>query len=426
MSGCPLPDVLAQIALDEDEVDSRDREHAAGCHDCARRVELLRRCIASGIDDLSLELRQIDALLAELSAERQAHWYRVVRDPRFHRTGFVRRLLTLAYTARGTGLAVAYSNAATIIVERMIGDRPDIADLRFDAWRYHTALLREIGQYYLCGNAFASATAAAAATSDPELSNAIIFLSRALLAIEPDIWQPEEGRELLLKAERVFERRDPARLQQVRTAHGMLAHREGRYEEAAAIFGEALATISANDDAARADALGNYVAAAVRGGRADDDLYSDLDILTSMDERRASAVNLLRDHWLRGLLLLTRGEPDEAAPLLKEARRGFGAAGQTDAAIRVGIDAVRALMIANRHEAAIELARDLASDAIGLERREPTRRHTLTALALAYLRDGAARELLTPDLVVAVAQYVDRVMNQRPVEFLPPMPLQTM
>jgi tetratricopeptide (TPR) repeat protein len=409
-------------------VESRDQEHAVQCPDCARRVAILREYLAQGIDEVAFEARQVDALLAELAAERQTRWTRLVREPRFHRAALARRLVSLALAARDsdTRLAIGYSETATVIVERMIGEHPEIADLRFDVWRYHSMLLREIGQYFLCGKAFETADEAANGTADPELSQAIIALSRALLAIEPDIWQPEKGRALLQDAERVFERRDPARLRLTKIAYGMLARRAGEYETAAGIFSEILSVTSADDENAYADALGNYLSAAIRCGRVDDNEIAKLDVLDEIDSRGRRQVNLLRNQWQRGFIYLARNAADDASPLLRDAMRGFKAHGYDDEAIRVGIDVVRSLLLAERYEDATELARDLASDAIGLDRREPTRRHTLTVEAMTYLREAAMRKMLTGDLAEWVAQYIDKITSQRPVDFLPPMPLHAM
>lgn len=428
MSACLSPEVISRIALGDSLVEPGDEQHAKECAHCAERVSFVRQCIASGIAEIDDEAREVDALLADLRRERPAVWPRIINESRFHHPGLVRRLVALALIARdsNTRLALDYSKAATKIVEVLPAREGDIADLRFDAWRHHSMLLREAGQYDSCREAFVIAGAAAADITDPELSEAIMLLSRALLAIEPDVWEPAEGRALLDRAEHVFARRDPDRLIRTKTVRGMLARRAGDYEEAASIFAEILAMTARENEHSHSDALGNYLSAAIRGGSADEDLLAVIETLESIDEQRNSSINVLRDRWLRGLLCMTLDRLDESVAILRATMRGFDAQGHTDSALRVGTDAVRALLAAERFVECIELASDLASRSIGLEQREPTRRHALTAEALSYLRDAAQRQLLTSDLAASVATYIDRITQQRPVDFVPPMPLREM
>jgi len=430
MSACPSPDILARIAGGDSFVEPGDREHAEICADCRRNVAFIRECIAAGIGDIADEAREVEALLAELFADRPARWDRLVRDDqRFHRASVARRLLGLALAAResDTRLALTHSKTATTIVEALfVADARDIVDLRFDAWRYHAMLLRETGQYDRCRAAFVVAREAAENATDPEVCQAIMALSCALLLIEPDVWEPAEGGALLQIAESVFERRDRERLLQTRTVRGMLAHRAGNYEEASSLFRNVLAATPREREAAHADALRNYLAAAIRGGLADDELFAEVEALESADMRAGRAVAALRDRWLRGVVLLARDTPNEAVAVLRDTMRGFEARGHGDTSIRVGIDSLRALTAAQRYEEAVELARDLASRASGLDQRDSTRRRTLTAEAVTYLREAAQRELLTPEIAAAVGNYVDRITQQRPTDFIPPMPLHRM
>lgn len=428
MSACVSAEVLARIAEGDSLVDPKDQQHAQECKACSRQVAFLRECIAAGIDEIDDEASEVDALLAEFRTEHRCMSHRIVGDVRFHRPAFVRRLLALALFAResDTRLALSYSKAATGIVEVLARGQLDLADLRFDAWRYHSMLLREMGRYDPCREAFVTADEAAASATDPELSQAIILLSRALLAIEPDVWDPEEGRALLDRAERVFARRDPDRLTTTKTTRGMLAIRAGDASAAATIFAEVLAATPRDDEGAHADALGNYLWAAVHAGRADEDIARRVEALERIDERRGGHLNVLRDRWMRGLLDLSFGHLAESVALLRDTMRGFEAKGHTDTSIRVGLDAVRALITAERYDECTDLARDLASRAIGLDQREPTRRRALTAEAMSYAREAAQRRMLTSDLAQSIGAYIDKITYQRPVDFVPPMPLHEM
>ena len=428
MSTCLSAETLGRIAEGNSPVDPQDEQHVRGCAICAEQVAFLRRCIATGLNAVEEEVREVEALLSELWMERHSRWERIVTDPRFHRPSLVRRMLTLAFAAResDTRLALQYASTATAIVQLLPRTQRGIADLRFDAWRFHSTLLREMGQYYLCEEALAVAQEVAKQASDPELSKAIILLSRALLAIEPDVWQPEEGLTLLERAERLFEQRDRRRLLHTKTTRGMLKTRAGDANEAAAIFGEVLSVTSREEESAYADALRNYLWAAVHAGLAHDDMVAEIDELERADERRGAHLHVLRDRWIHGLLDLAARRLEQAIALLRDTMRGFEAKGHTEISIRAGIDAVRALLTAARDEESLELARDLASRATGLDQRQPSRRRALTAEAMSYLREAAQRRVLTADLVESVGAYLDKITHQRPVDFLPPMPLHEM
>ena len=287
-------------------------------------------------------------------------------------------------------------------------------------------LLREIERYDACRDAFMVAAEAATDTTDPELSHAIVLHSRALLAIEPDVWEPDEGRALLAEAERVFERRDPSRLLSTKTTHGMLTMRAGDAAGAARIFAEVLARTPRDNKGAYADALGNYLWTVIHAGEADDLIAKQVDLLERLDEGRDCHLDVLRHRWIRGLLNLSFGWLQESIAVLRDTMRGFEATGHVDTSVRVGLDAVRALLTAKRDEEALDLARDLASRAIGLDQRQPTRRRALTAEAMTYAREAAQRGVLTADLALSVGAYVDKITYQRPTDFQPPLSLREM
>ncbi len=88
---------------------------------------------------------------------------------------------------RDRPVAVDLAKAATTIVD--LCDSPDMAELRFEAWKFSSAILREAGRYAELPTAFLKAAEAAPTTSNPELAHASVLLSRALYYSEPDIWK---------------------------------------------------------------------------------------------------------------------------------------------------------------------------------------------------------------------------------------------
>ena len=430
MSACLSPADIARLARGESALDDVMRKHASECTVCSQRIGFLRGCMTAGMIEVAEEALEVGTLLRELEATpgTPLRWWRLVQESRFHRPALVRRLVALALEARqkNTQVALGYSTAATKIVEVLAANQEQIAEVRFEAWRHHAWLLREASRYEECRAAFVTAEEAAAQTGDPELSHALVLLSRAILDIEPDVWMPDECRALVEQAERVFARCDPERYLRAKTVRGILTGRSGDHEKAAVILAEVLAFTPPADESAYAEALHNYLWAVVQSGRVDDDLFEQLATLELMDEHHGATLSVLRDRWMRGLLLIGKGLSEEAAELLREAMRGFETHGDIDTAVRVGFDAVRALLHSERYPEATELARDLVSRSYGLDMREPSRRRALTAEAVRYLRDAAQLGALTADLVQTVARYVDTIRAQRPIDFVPPMPLDQM
>ncbi len=129
-----------------------------------------------------------------------------------------------------------------------------------------------------------------------------------------------------------------------------------------------------------------------------------------------------RARWMMARINRARGFYDRAVELCRRAMAGIA---DSDTAIRIGLDMAEALLLEDRHSEALQLARDLASLAVALDGREPSRRRALTAQVLAYLREAAQHGVWSADLVADLARYVDRITRQRPFDFVPPMPLDT-
>jgi hypothetical protein len=284
-------------------------------------------------------------------------------------------------------------------------------------------MLREAGRYEEAGLAFVSAEDAAKATSDPELAQASVLLSRALFHAEPDVWNPEEAAALLDRAERVFAQRDTARLQTAITARAFLLFRSGDMAAAREKFHLVLAATPKTDRASYLNALSNLMGARVELREADFDVEDAIAFLIKENTALGRTVQVARARWLLGRVLVVRGEYDPGISVLRTAMAGIG---DVDSSIRIGLDEIEALLLDERHDEAVGLARELASAAIALDEREPSRRHGLTAQVFAYLREAAQRQVLTADLVADAARYLDRITRQRPFDFVPPMPLRDM
>lgn len=400
-----------------------EASHVTACHACTRRVAFVRRAVSAGAGPIVEVVAEVEELVTRLAAAPRGTWWRTVREPEYQRPDVARRLLTLAINARlrDRQLAVDLTKVATTIIDA-IGSR-EVAELRFEAWKFASTVFREAGRYVELRDAFMKAAEAAAATSNPELAHASMLLSRALYYSEPDIWRPKKAAALLDRAERVFARCDAVRMHALRTSRAFLLFRSGDMWAAREAFAALLAMSPESDREGYLYALSNLMWVHVELGEAGSDIEQALALLIEENNAVGRAVQVARARWMMGRVNLIRGEHDTAAELLTGAMETIG---DSDSAIRIGLDAIQALLLGDRYHEAYVLARELASAAVALDRREPSRRHDLTSQVFGYLREAAQRQALTADLVTECAHYLDRITRQPPFEFVPPMALTEM
>lgn len=395
--------------------------HLLGCPTCAARVALLRRIDVAGIEEIADAAAEVETAIAGLLVLPRDKWWRVVREEQYQRPDVVRRLAALAgdVSGRDGKLAVALVTAATRIVEVLPRNQPEVCALRFDTWKLASAILREAGKYEDTEVALARAEEAAPSAADPKLAEALVLFYRALLFAEPDVWRPGEAAALLDRVEPIF-RENPTRRQAVRTARAFLLFRSGDFVSARTRFAEILsATPPAPRDAFRT-ALSNLIAARIRLGDVDADVDQAIELLVDENTACGRTVHAAHARWLKGKVRRLQGAYDESVDLLYAAMKEIG---DGDSAIRVGLDLIEALLLAGRHGEALVQAQQSSAEAIALDRREPSRRRSLTASVLAYTREAAHRGALTADLVSELSRYVDRIDRQRATDFIPPMPL---
>lgn len=92
--------------------------------------------------------------MARLMAAPRHTWWKTVREDEYRRPDIARRLLSLAMDARLRDrlLAVDLSKAATTVVD--LCDSPGVEELRFEAWKFASTVLREAGRYAELPTAF--------------------------------------------------------------------------------------------------------------------------------------------------------------------------------------------------------------------------------------------------------------------------------
>ena len=351
-------------------------------------------------------------------------WWQVVKEPEFQRADVVRFILTRVFDARlrDPRLALDLANAATSIADAL--PPREAGAVRFDAWMYTASLLRERARYGEAESALARAEDASYIAADPELALASIWLARALLSAEPDVWKPAEAEALLDQAEVVFAARaHVGRMVSVLTTRAFLLFRSGDLHGSRRQFEALLDATPITEHEAHLTALSNLMWVRVELHDADAEVEREVQRLIDDNGVIGRTVQVARACWMMGRINVIRGRYDQAVELFRRASEGIA---DGDASVRIGLDVAEALLLGGRHGEGQRLARDLASAAVVLDQREPSRRRALTSQVLAYLREAAQRQAWTPDLVADLGRYIDRITRQRPIHFIPPMPLADM
>jgi hypothetical protein len=423
---CPSSDTLIEYQENPDNYPEIAR-HLGECSNCAAVSRMLERIESAGVtEEVDQYLSELDALMGELRAEPPHRWPMLVTEPRFQRTDLAKRLLTAGFDARWKDprLAIDLTEAATKITDTLRSDAAALSEIRFEAWKNYSALLRESNRYDECRAALVRAAEAAMHVQDVEMADGAILFSRALLASEPDVWQPKEAAALLDLVEVIFARRDYKRWLAARSARATLLYRLGD-PQCVQVYQQILNGTHQNDRAARMDALANVVIGRIEYGDSATDLDDELDAIEAHHRHGGQRSLIALDHWFRGKLFALRREHQGAIEILQQSIAEYRELEDYDSAVRVGIDTVASLVAVEQYAWAIELARTLAEWSIRLDQREPSRRRALTADVMSYLRELALRYSLTEDVVLDVRRYIFRITHQRPVAFVPPLPLDT-
>jgi hypothetical protein len=419
LSAKELSEVIRAVEVSPDV-----KHHVLNCAACAREISVARRVKAVGVEAISEVLYEVEALFARLMAAPPHLWWQVVKEPEFQRADVVRFILTRVVDARlrDPRLAFDLANAATAIADVL--PPAEAGPVRFDSWMYTASLLRERTRYGDAENALARAEEASRTAPDPELALGSIWLARALLSAEPDVWKPADAEALLDQAETVFAGRgDLGRIVSVLTARAFLLFRSGDRQGSRRLFEVLLDATSLTDREAHLTALSNLLWVRVELLEIDTEVEREVQRLIDENAAIGRTVQVARARWMMGRIEMVRCRYDRAVELFSLASDEIADA---DASIRIGLDAAQALLLDGRYSEGQEFARDLASAAVALDQREPSRRRALTAQVMAYLTAAAQREAWTPDLVADLGRYIDRITRQRPFDFIPPMPLADM
>jgi tetratricopeptide (TPR) repeat protein len=403
---------------------SQAQHHLTACSVCAKRVDLMRRVSAAGVEPVVGVVNEVAELTESLLNMPREQLWRTLRRPEYQQPHVIPRLVALANDSfyRNQELSLALITKAARVIEA-IPEAADVAELRFETWKVAADIMREAGRFKDSEIALTRAERAARYTSNPERAEALALFYRVLLWAEPDVWRPVEAAKLLDRVHPVFDAWDERRRKALRTARGFLLYRSGDFNAARRVFEEILASVPGTSTDEYLHALQNVALVRVDLGDTSDDVERTVGDLIAAYHSGGKFVAMARAEWIMGRLLRHRGDYDESERVLRAAMERIG---DRDSAIRVGLDRLQTLLLAGDHDFALNLAKALSLEASRLDREEPSRRRALTAEVLAYAREAAARGSLTADLMLDLVRYVDRINRQRPTAFVPPMPLAAM
>ena len=425
MSARPCPGLADLAAFVSGDGAPGVATHVDACDPCSRRVAVARRALEANLTSAAVAAagEEIEALLGELLARPQKERERLALKDRFARAALAHRFCSLATSEweRDLNAALDHIHVATIIASRLASRGERAAELEFEAWKHRSTIHRKRGE---CDAARAALTRAAAAIdhcTDRELKRAVVAYADAAICASRDVWEPQQAIALLMRCEAVFRRRDPSRHRDARTLRGIVHLHAGEYEDAHRIFSAVAADTDPIDESAYADAHRNLANSLIRLGRLDeaDQL---LKVTRALDDRLKRSLHVVRDDALAAIALDVAGRYAAAADAYQQVGKRFIAAGERESGLLAGVASAVALVAASRPaEARIVLQGLLTTDVAS-----SSERRRFTAEALAYLRELAEREQLTPDVATGVGLYIDRIHVQRARPFVPPMSPLTM
>lgn len=426
LSSCPPPDVLVRIAEGE-RVPRRAAQHCVRCPSCQRVLTLARTIAAENlsitIDDAAAAQDRVESLVAELLRVPVEDRPRLASEARFMVPEVATRFNRMAMAKFRQDLRLAHSHAhVSTVISSSITQRLGVAaEVEFECWKTRSSILREQGDFDSARSALLFARRAMTRCSDRELKAAIIDFATAAICVMRDAWSPAEANALLDVCAPVFAVRAPERIMAVQSVRGTIALVSGDYPRALELYSEVAASVEPADDVAWANAHRNVVNALVRTKMLDkaNDL---LRRVRRVDVKLGRTLDIVKDDALAAGIVDESGGHAEAAAMYADVRRRFAACGELETALLAGKDEAVSLVAAGRVDQARRVLASLLTPDVILD----TDRQRFTSEAISYLRELADREVLTADVAIEVARYIDRIHVQRAEPFRTPLPPFTM
>lgn len=407
--------MIAEALQDRDVWDAREVRSEA--------VPATIATLRSFADRMTEEDSAAESLLTELLAGDRETWLpRLHAHPEWCTAGVVRKLIEAASRAIDTMPpdAVEMTALATEIAETLdpaAFPSDTVPRLRGAAWRERAYALYYTGRYNEAQSAlFASEERfSCCVVGDYDLARSLVIRALVRRPLEQIAGSLLDAR----GAATIFARfGDVHRFRSSRSAEAAVYVSTGEHRRALDIW-SSIDRAMADDDAS--DARGRIIANIAHCYRELGDLpraIAETDMALSMFEHFGAATEAARLRWNYGRLLRAADRlPDALKEFLAVASQ-FEELGMASEATLASLDAVELMLI----DANLSKVQQICSAAIERLERTGLGWTTRAMTAIAYLKEAAAAEHATIDLLTSVRTFVLRVPDEPQLLFAPPPP----
>ncbi|HEV2721512.1 MAG TPA: hypothetical protein VG323_15935 [Thermoanaerobaculia bacterium] len=347
-------------------------------------------------------------------------WTSLNRQKRFLSGGVVRQLNARALALRESEPldALTFADAAITIAEALPDDLyrgKAVYELRGKAWEHRAIAQRVLGDFAAALDSLEHAERAHKHLASPAFGLAAVALIRAAVYYCQQRYAEAE-REAEEAQHAYFHLGDDDRHISALHLRGAIRFETHDISGALTLFGQVLCLAEATNStrwiARVSNALGNCECERGDLGAASMHFQRALPLLREI----GPAIERLSSDWGVARVLLRAGKPHEAIRRLRDVAAEFEVRGMVTDAALVAIDIADGLLALGRtHEIAKLAARmfRVFTDAGML---------TGALTALAYVKEGAAAQTLTPEHLEAVRTFLRQVARQPNLLFVPPPP----
>ena len=406
--------------------DGEDVPHLDECEQCREFVEAAGAAVRVFRDRSELEVAvraEIDALIADQPPHRWRST--LIIEPSMRRSVVVRDLLRRADEQYGSTphKAVELTDAAVAICDAMVASGyPPAPELRFEALKEHSTLLRRVGVLDEALNVLGRAWTVVAETKDRGLYHAIISLCTAIIYAEPDLANFDEALHLAGEAAAVFDvSGDERRALIARHTEAYVLVQKERFAAAAALLHGVVVEIADAGGTKRDSALAHALLAqallnlgsfgeAIDHARVAEHRHGEGG--DTLDAARAAHV-AARAMAYMGHFAEVREEFTRTADIVFTA-------GMFDVWCLMRLDYIAAALADDEGADVRADAEAVARVAMTVANKDTTQRRKFAAEACEYLRRIAIRDTLTLEVANHVRGYVERNLSRKPAKFAPP------
>lgn len=434
--------LLVQFARDPESVSSEIAEHIATCGKCGRAIAFERTgrdLLSDGTDRVgetstssratsALEFRrriaaedeEADRLLRDFINDPYAFiGRRLLRRRHFYTGGVVRKLTAAArdWTVRDAKFALRLAKAATFIADSLPNNyypAKAVNDIRGEAWKERGNVCWQIGTY---GDALEAADRAEAAYKITQAPGSVQLTTVSVLraSILSKQQRFSEALPLIVTASSIYQsRRDTRRYLEAKETEAFILLRMGRVAAARAAFVKSYEMADTHGSVEMKARAAKNIAVTSReagdlGGASQYAL-----VALRLYEELGWTLMALRARWLILQISLTAGNAERVIEPLRALVADFEKRGSRDDAADVQLDIAEALIALDR----LEEVESICTELILYYRQQNIITNAL--IAVSFLKEVAARRVITPQHVQHVRHYLAERKENPTLVFAPP------